>query len=158
MVHLDDFHLPVPDAVLDGRSAEDNFEDAFDTGYITEKILKPLRHGRVSSHRILNPEASDYGKTRVIKPGGFVVVEGVYSLRPIWTDFYDLKIWLKMGKSMRLERMKKRGANSKSQMKCWQKTEKWYIKGIKPAALADIILDVNVSAGSHLKSGAKHQF
>lgn len=138
IIGLDDLHIPVPDSVLDKRTPLDNFNTAFDIKYITDKILKPLRAGKAARFKILNPEAANAGKIRIVKPHGIVIVEGVYSLRPQWKEFFDFRIWIKMDERRRLQSMKKRGANTTGQMKCWQKTEKWYIKTFKPETLADL--------------------
>ncbi len=123
LLSLDEsFHIPVPDAVLDLRSPEDNFLEAFDRAAILAR-LKELR---------------------VALPAKRVVIEGVYSLRPEWAGLYDFSIWIELSPAARLLRMQVRQENTPSQMRLWQATEGWYIGAHKPQARASLVLRAEV--------------
>ncbi|MES2202257.1 MAG: AAA family ATPase [candidate division FCPU426 bacterium] len=117
LVSLDDFIIAASDEILDRRSPEQNFLEAFDRGAIAGK-LKMLR---------------DSSQT--------IIVEGVYSFRPEWADLIDFRIWIEISPALRLERMKVRQENSESQMRLWQATEEWYIRKFRPIEQADLVVD-----------------
>jgi para-aminobenzoate synthetase len=116
LLSLDDYLIEASDAALDQRSPVQNFEQAFDLQAITRELA-----GRKQRREA-------------------VVIEGVYSHRPLWRDSIDFRIWIDMDKGRRLQSMQARGANSASQMRLWQATEDWYIQAFNPAAGADLIV------------------
>lgn len=138
---LDDFLINTPDEVIAKRTARENFEKCFDTGYIENHILKPLRDGKTAVFTVSNPESENYLKEFTLKPEVIIVVEGVYSHRMEWRGYFDFRIWLDLDAAKRLERMKKRSANTEMQMLCWQRTEKWYMETDNPAGTADLVIN-----------------
>lgn len=143
VIILDDFLINAPDEVLAKRSARENFEICFDTGYIENSILAPLYEGRAAKFGVLNPRSEIYAKEFTVRPEGIIIIEGVYSHRPQWKKYFSFRIWLEMSASLRMERMRQRSANTTIEMLCWQRTEKWYMETVNPAGSADMVVQVN---------------
>jgi len=141
VVPLDDFYLPVKDEVLEKRTPQADYEMAFDRERIKAQLLEPLRSGHRARYQVLDWELSQLGEWATVEPRGLVVVEGVYSHRPEWQEFMDLKIWVEVPQALRRKRAEDRGENTRIQLDCWQAAEAWYVETFNPMQAADVVVD-----------------
>ena len=141
VVALDDFYLPVNDETLASRGPQRDFEECFDLARIESHALRPLvEHGK-ASYQKLDWATNTLGEWKTLEPQGHVLIEGVYSHRPVWAKYVDLRIWIETPRAIRRARMAARGYISDKQMDCWQNAEQWYMDTFRPMEKADFVID-----------------
>lgn len=98
-------------------------------------------------------EPFSYGKYQVetdsiiahieIKNPEIVIIEGAYSLRPEFREYYNLKVFSNASRELQIERLTKReGEYVKEYIDLWMPLENKYIKYFNLKEICDIIIDV----------------
>lgn len=139
--HMDDFFLR-PQQRTFQRFAEPGGNVDYERFY--EEVLVPLSRGeRVRYSRY------DCGIREVLHPVEIVpkalnIVEGTYSLHPLMTDFYDLKVLLKISPEEQKERILKRNNPELQErfFRHWIPMEKHYFEACGVEKNCDIVLEV----------------
>lgn len=129
IVEMDDFYVP------------ELTRDDWDRVYA--QVIKPLRNDSVVSYQRFDWDSKKLAEWHTIKPGGVVVVEGVYSLHEKFRGAYDYKIWVECPYEIRLQRgLKRDGEDARSWwVNEWMPKEDEYKKSQKPQQAADIVID-----------------
>jgi uridine kinase len=141
--HMDDFFLQPRQ-----RTAERLGEAGGNVDYerVKEEIIEPLIKGggRGSALRYTPYDC----KTQTMREGISVeikplnIIEGVYSLHPIFGDIYDLRIFLQIDKDEQKRRLLRRGAGLYDRfVNEWLPMEEKYFKEFGIMEKCDIISD-----------------
>ena len=140
IIQMDDFYL-TPSM----RTEERRNEPGGNVDYLRfAKEVLPYVKGK-------NP--FKYGKYQVetdsiideieIKNPEIVLIEGAYSMRPEFREYYDLKVFSNASRELQIERLTKReGEYVKEYINLWMPLENKYIKYFNLKEICDIIIDV----------------
>lgn len=102
VVSMDDFFL----------TAEQRTEDIagnIDKERLLSQVLVPLSQGKEARYRPYHCHLGQWGEEIALNPASLVVVEGVYSLLPIFRPYFQLKLFLEASWEVRRERLLLRG-------------------------------------------------
>jgi uridine kinase len=103
VIHVDDFFLPSARR-LAAAEAPKSPGDEYDLARLSRQVLAPLRHNIAARYQRYDWQSDTLAEWHTIPPGGAVLVEGVYCLRPDIEGTYDFSIWVECPASIRLER------------------------------------------------------
>ena len=114
-IHMDDFFLPKE------KRTKERYEMAggnVDSERFIEDVIIPLKRGMPFSYRPFE----------IAKP--FIIVEGVYSLHPLFRDVYDMGYVLTAPYSSRIDRIKARSGDDKLEkfISLWMPLEDKYFE------------------------------
>lgn len=106
-------------------------------------VLEELRSGCAATFRSFDWKAfdgrlSDHPVTVV--PGDVVIVEGVYSCHPDFTDLLDVRILLATAEPLRLHRLLQREGELGPRERQWHEAEDWYFANVATSDTFDLIL------------------
>lgn len=73
-----------------------------------KEVLIPLNRRESFSYRPYDCRSQSLGKPVAVVPGQVTVIEGSYSLHPLLSGFYDLKVFLTLHQKEQLRRLKYR--------------------------------------------------
>ena len=107
LLHTDDFFLP-PE-----KRTKDRLEEPggnFDRERFKEEVILPLSRGEDILYRRFDCSTSKILPPRKITPTRLTVIEGAYSMHPELSVFYDISVFLEVGKSTQRKRILKRNA------------------------------------------------
>ena len=105
IIHMDDFFLQQHQRTNErlaqpgGNIDYERFEQA---------IIKPYLQGTLSSYQKFDCRTMSLGKQVELPPARIYLVEGVYSQHPVFSTYYDLKVFLKIDTNQQLERIRQR--------------------------------------------------
>lgn len=103
-------------------------------------LLATLAAGRPAEYRAYDWSAHRLGPAATVTPGGIVVVEGAYTLRPSLRGFFGLKIWVDCDEQVRAARLRARPAPSPGWLQAWLAGEQFSATHDHPAASADLMI------------------
>lgn len=140
VVHMDDFFLtkelrtPERLSTPGGNIHHERF---------LEDVIPHLRQGREFSYRIFDCSRMDYTKKRRIAPAKLTIVEGAYSMHPIFGKYYDLSVFISARTEIQLRRIKTRNGEAAlcSFAEKWIPMEILYQKTFGIREKADIIIN-----------------
>lgn len=106
-------------------------------------VLEDLRSGRTATFRPFDWDAfdgrlSDHPVT--VAPGEVVIVEGVYSCHPDFTDLLDVRILLATAEPLRLQRLLQREGELGPWERQWHEAEDWYFANVATPDTFDLVL------------------
>ena len=107
LLHMDDFFLQPQQ-----RSQERLNEIGGNIDYerfLTE-VLIPLKNGEEINYRRFDCSKSMICEGVSIKPKRLTIIEGAYSMHPIFEEYYDLKVFLDISSKSQKERILKRNS------------------------------------------------
>lgn len=105
LLHMDDFFLRP--AQRSSRRLSTPGEN-IDHERFLEEVLKPARRGVSFSYRPFDCSNMCLGQPIEIDPSPLVVIEGAYSCHPQLSGYYDLRVFLSVGKEEQLLRISER--------------------------------------------------
>ena len=139
VIHMDDFFLP-PDLRSELRYSEAGGNVHYER--FIDEVVDNLRLGHPFSYRRFSCSEMDYDPVPVfIDTAKPVIVEGAYSLSPRFGKYYDLSVFLTIGKEEQMRRICLRNGKDKAKVfeTRWIPLEEAYFKAYsieKRAALA----------------------
>lgn len=109
-IGIDSFHRPRAERYRRGRmSAEGYFRDSFDLPAFLRSVAEPLRHGGTG---VVTTATFDYrtdspvaGEMVRVRPGGVVIVDGVFLHRDELAGIWDLSVFLRAPMAVAFTRM-----------------------------------------------------
>lgn len=107
------------------------------------QVLSQLAAGQQARYQPYDWSAHRLGPPQILAPGGVVVVEGAYALRPSLRSYYALKIWVECAEDVRAARLRARPAPSPGWLEAWLAGEEFYVEHDNPAGIADIVIPGN---------------
>jgi uridine kinase len=140
VVHMDDFYRPLDVKKRLELDAEGGYRTYFDWERLETQVLRPLRQQRVARYKRYDWGSQHLEEWHEVEPTGVVLVEGVYSSRPELRAYYDLAIWVDVGREERLRRQRLRAQEDEEWIKRWDQSELWYQTNLDPERNADMIV------------------
>jgi len=137
VVHGDDFYRVLDANVRASLDAEAGYDKYFDWERLRKEVLEPVSKGQVATYQVYDWKSNCLGGVKSIDPLGLVIVEGVYSFRPELRSFYQKSIFVAASLSVRSERARARGQNSKEWISRWAAAENYYLEKHDPARTVD---------------------
>ena len=139
VVHLDDFRLPPAErpkgweTIPGGDVDFERFE---------EEIVAPWMEKRPLVYTTVDPVTGEMLDRRALPDGQMFIFEGTYVLHPMIRDFYDLRLFVRVGEAEQARRLAEagRGADAE-QLKTRLSLERTYFDAYMTEALADGVID-----------------
>jgi len=139
VVHIDHFFLR-PEQRTGERLAEPGGNVDYER--FAAEGLAPMQAHRTFSYRPFDCKTLDFGPEIVIQSRPLTVVEGAYSLHPIFGEPYHVKIFLTVDGAEQVRRIKARNGEAQSEQfqKIWIPMEKRYFSHFDIQARCDFVL------------------
>jgi uridine kinase len=140
VIHMDDFFLPLP-----LRTAMRYEEAGGNVHYerFIEEVLVNIKKADAFSYKIFDCKKLDYNGRRMVWANSkWRIVEGAYSLHPVFGNYADLKIFFDITPAEQMKRIRKRNGEEKAKIFAarWIPFEEKYINQTKVKERADMIL------------------
>ncbi len=138
IIHMDDFFLP-QELRTPSRLAEAGGNIHYER-FKTE-VLPFLKQKKPFAYQRFDCSKMQPGEVRPVAASRWRIVEGAYSLHPVFGDYADLKVFFDISPAEQIKRIRKRNGEEKAQIfaKRWIPMEEKYIKTFDIKAKADII-------------------
>ncbi|WP_046176087.1 uridine kinase family protein [Domibacillus indicus] len=145
IVHADDFYQ-----VSSKRNS--SIGGSWDLNRLENQLLKPLRQNMPARYERYDWETDQLAEIHAVPPGGFVIVEGCYTMLERFLPYYNFKIWVDSPREIRLQRgIERDGEGLRSMWEdVWMPGEQVYIQEQYPAGAADII--ISGTSGEYVKN------
>lgn len=136
VVHADDFYQL-------SSKRKGGIGGNWDLDRLETQLLKPLSQNQPACYARYDWERDQLAESHVVPAGGYVIIEGCYTMMERFLPYYNFKIWVESPEQIRLERGIERDGEKMRDMweKVWMPAEKVYIEKQNPAGSADIIID-----------------
>jgi uridine kinase len=106
VVHVDDFYRDMPDADRRALSPADGVDRYFDWQRLRDEALEPLTARRPALFRCFDWDSGHgLGDLITVQPREVLLVEGVYSARPEFDHFVDLRVLVAVADRQRMQRL-----------------------------------------------------
>ena len=144
VVHGDDFYRAMdPNERLRLTPAE-GYELYFDWERLRDEVLTPLTSGQDAEYRRYDWPTNRIapGERHRVPHTGYVIVEGMFVVRPELEGFYDLSVFVDTPSDTCLERLAARGHDHGpgNWNQRWQAAEKHYFARTEPWARMDLLV------------------
>ncbi|OQB25128.1 MAG: hypothetical protein BWY11_00456 [Firmicutes bacterium ADurb.Bin182] len=139
--HMDDFFLP-PALKTEERLNEAGGNADYER--FKREVIDGIHSLREFEYRTYNCSVQKFDTTVRIKPKKLNIIEGVYSMHPSLSGFYDLKIFMKTDLQKQRERILARSSEEvlKRFMKEWIPLENRYFRELKIEENCDLVFVV----------------
>lgn len=132
VIHMDHFFLP---RAMQCAGRENIHHERF-----SEEVIPNL--GRAFSYRPWDCARQAMGEPIVIPQSRYTVVEGSYSMHPVFGKYYDYAIFLEISNECQLARLTQReGANVSMFREKWIPLEEAYFDAFSVRESADIVIN-----------------
>ncbi len=142
LVQMDDFYRPRAGQPAE-RGADKRPASAYDWPRLRDQVLRPLVAGQAAAYQRYDWPTDTLAEWHPIPPGGFVVVEGTYSLYPDLRAFYTAAVLVETPRDIRLARgIERDGEAMRAQwVEDWMPAEDRYLALYPPRTIADWVVD-----------------
>lgn len=139
VLHLDDFRLPPAERAKGWETLPGG---DMDFERFEEEIVAPWMEKRPLVYTTVDPVTGEMLDRRALPDGQMFIFEGTYVLHPMIRDFYDLRLFVRVGEAEQARRLAEagRGADAE-QLKTRLSLERAYFDAYMTEALADGIID-----------------
>lgn len=139
VLHLDDFRLPPAERAKGWETLPGG---DMDFERFEEEIVAPWMEKRPLVYTTVDPVTGELLDRRALPDGQMFIFEGTYVLHPMIRDFYDLRLFVRVGEAEQARRLAKagRGADAE-QLKTRLSLERAYFDAYMTEALADGVID-----------------
>jgi len=139
VIHMDDFFLPVE------LRKQERFEEAGGNVHyerFMEEVIPNLQAGKEFEYRLFSCSKMDYDGRKKIRNEGLIIVEGAYSMHPLFVKYWDLGLFYDINIEEQYERILKRDGLEKAKIfkSRWIPFEEKYILETDVIKKADYIL------------------
>lgn len=110
--HMDDFFLQ-PFQRTKERYAE--VGGNVDRERFLKEVLEPLSRGEAIRYRPFDCLAMSLSNEVTVEPKSLIVIEGVYSMHPLLSSYYDYSVFLDIDKELQKARVLKRNTHTLAQ-------------------------------------------
>lgn len=73
-----------------------------------EEVMIPLSQKKAFSYQIFDCKKMELSSSVQVEPNAVTIIEGSYSCHPVLWDFYDLHVFLSIGREEQLQRIRRR--------------------------------------------------
>lgn len=138
--HMDDFFLPAS-LKTEKRLQEPGGNVHYERFY--EEVIAPIVKGMPVVYRPYNCQTGELEEEMSFKPKQITVVEGVYSLHPLFQPFYDFKVFMTVDQEVQLARIERRNGKEMLQdfVERWIPLEENYFRQLNIEKQCDITID-----------------
>ena len=144
VIRMDDFFLrpeqrtPERFAEVGGNVDRERFES---------EVLPALKNNEAVCYQPYDCRTQTLGEKIILAPNKITVVEGVYSMHPEFSRYYDVAIFLDIGSEYQRERILKRNSPALAErfFNEWIPLENRYFSGMKVREHSDIIINIQKS-------------
>jgi len=141
VVHKDDFYSSAPEHVLAELPPSEGCLRYFEWQRLLGQVLLPLSSGTDATFQCYDWVQKSLGAWRTVPAScRYVVIEGVYALRPELREYYDMKVRVNTREEIRAARLITRGENSAEWVRRWSSAEDFYFQSI---FLTDGVFDIS---------------
>ena len=142
--HMDDFFLR-PEQRTDERYAE--IGGNIDRERFLAEVLVPLKKGETVNYRRFDCSQMKLLDPVEIKPQKLTIIEGVYSMHPAFSHYYDFAIFLDIDPAYQRERILIRNSPAMAErfFDEWIPLENRYFEGARIKERADYIFSITKS-------------
>jgi uridine kinase len=147
--HMDDFFLP-PERKTPERLSEPGGNVDYER--FAEEVAAGLKSGDSFTYRPYGCKTGSYKDAVTVFPKALNIVEGVYSLHPVISKLYDMKLFLKTDEIAQIERIRKRSGEAllKRFVNEWIPLEKTYFEALDIEQSCDFVFDTTNTAHAQL--------
>jgi uridine kinase len=140
IIHMDDFFLQ-PHQRTEERLAEAGGN--IDYERFNREVAVPLKQNREFQYQLYDCSQTALTDTVRVVPKKLNIIEGVYSMHPLWKDIPDIKIFLTLQPQAQQERILQRNGEFmlKRFQKEWIPMEKKYFETYRIAEQCDLVID-----------------
>ncbi len=103
--HMDDFFLR-PEQRTKERLSE--IGGNIDRERFLDEILSSVIKNQTVNYRPFDCQTMQLGELKSVEPKRLTVIEGVYSMHPSFSEYYDLSVFLRIGEEKQKRRIEKR--------------------------------------------------
>jgi uridine kinase len=141
VIHKDDFYLPSQLQPIEPPDSRP-IGSEFDWKRVLEQVLKPLSEKKPARYQRYDWESDQLAEWHYVPTARVVIIEGMYSLREEFSNYYDFKIWIETPYDIRLERGIERDGEEARNMWVgnWMIAEDVYKRKCKPYETADLVI------------------
>jgi len=144
VVHGDDFYREMDPAERLSLTPAEGYELYYDWERLRDEVLTPLTANRAADYRRYDWPSNRIvpGELHHVPHSGFVIVEGVYTVRPELEGFYDLTVFVDTPFDVSMRRLAARGHDHGpgNWRQRWQNADKHYFATTEPWARLDLIV------------------
>ncbi|HOB19993.1 MAG TPA: uridine kinase [Candidatus Atribacteria bacterium] len=144
--HMDDFFLQ-PHQRTEERLAEPGGN--IDYERFMSEVIGNIKSGREFEYRVFDCSAGELGGTVRVAPKRINIIEGVYSMHPLWYPILDLKVFLYVNEAVQQERILERSGEEKLKRFIgeWIPLEEKYFSTFRIRENSDIVIDTSAVTG-----------
>jgi uridine kinase len=116
----------------------------FELARLRREVLDRLLAGKPARYRPFDwPARRLAAESRVVRPEGVIVVDGVCALHRMFRRDYDLRIWVETPRAVRLARaLAREGEQARALwLERWMPMEERYVRRDDPVSAADVVID-----------------
>lgn len=117
------------------------YERYFDHRRLEAQVLRPVWCGLSARYQRYDWDNNVLAGWAEVDPGGMVIVEGVYLLRPRLRPYWDLAVYVDTPRQVRQRRLHARGENDSGWIARWTAAEDYYERVHTPTRAADIVVE-----------------
>ena len=108
-----------------------------------EEVLGPLKSGEPFAYRTYDCRTEQLSAPVPVEPNPLNVIEGVYSMHPLFAGAYDVKVFLSLGETEQRRRLLERNANLYDRfINEWIPMENKFFKYYGVPGRCDFVFDV----------------
>lgn len=139
--HMDDFFLR-PEQRTPERYAE--IGGNIDRERFLAEVLVPLKKGETVNYRRFDCSQMNLLEPVEMKPQKLTVIEGVYSMHPAFSGYYDFSVFLDITPELQKERILKRNTPEKAErfFNEWISLENKYFSGADIKGRCDLCIKI----------------
>jgi uridine kinase len=140
--HMDDFFLQPH------QRTEERFQEPggnVDYERFKNEVINNLKRGAEFSYQVYDCNVASLTEWINVTPKKLNIIEGVYSMHPLWNDIFDIKIFLTLQLDLQLERIRERNGEQmlKRFIQEWIPLENKYFQTLRIAEQCDLIIDTS---------------
>jgi len=135
--------IGIDDFIVKERLLEESAEEVlFDRRRLENQVLKPLSRGEIARYQKLNWVENRLEEPIELKRTKYVIVEGISTLHPEISGYYDFKIWVDAPVDVAKQRGKQRDAGNENEAHwdVWSSNDVAYQSKYHPELIADFII------------------
>ena len=102
IIHMDDFFLP-PSLRTEERMNEIGGNIHYER--FREEVADKIKSGKPFEYRVFDCSIMDYSGTKTVNPQNLIIVEGSYSLHPMYDSIYDLELYIEISAEVQKQRI-----------------------------------------------------